>query len=145
MITTTGRLLVSALAVTLLLPIGAHAQGTVAAHGSRAYDEYDTPKRCGTSCHVSIYRQWEQAMMSQAYTHHWDEIEYFELAVKHGQVDPDFDPVQKGCQLLTDILHALVSDYSGDGLQIAVIASGAFQRHFGGAARCSSTAASVCW
>lgn len=40
------------------------------------------------------------------------------------------DPVQKGCQLLTDILYQLVADYSGEQLQIAVVANGAFQHHF---------------
>lgn len=40
------------------------------------------------------------------------------------------DPVQKGCQLVTDILHQLIEDYSDIGLQIAIIASGSFQPHF---------------
>lgn len=40
------------------------------------------------------------------------------------------DPVQKGCQLITEILYSLVSDYSDIGLQIAVVASGSFQDHF---------------
>lgn len=40
------------------------------------------------------------------------------------------DPIQKGCQLLTHILYETVSRYWGDGLQIAVIANGAYQRHF---------------
>ena len=40
------------------------------------------------------------------------------------------DPVQKGCQLVTDILYQIVSDYAGDGLQVAVIANGSFQPHF---------------
>lgn len=40
------------------------------------------------------------------------------------------DPVQKGCQLVTDILHQIIRDYSDDGLQLAIIASGTFQPHF---------------
>jgi glycogen synthase len=40
------------------------------------------------------------------------------------------DPVQKGCQLLADILFAVVSRYSGRNLQIAFVANGPFQRHF---------------
>jgi starch synthase len=52
------------------------------------------------------------------------------------QGDPDvplffwpsrLDPVQKGCQLLTEILHTLVSSHP---MQIAVVASGSFQKHF---------------
>ena len=37
------------------------------------------------------------------------------------------DPVQKGCQLLTEILHTLVSNHH---MQIAIVASGSFQKHF---------------
>ena len=37
------------------------------------------------------------------------------------------DPVQKGCQLLTEILGDIVARHS---LQIAIIASGSFQKHF---------------
>ncbi len=40
------------------------------------------------------------------------------------------DPVQKGPQLLTDILYDLVSDYWDEGLQLAVIASGEYQQPF---------------
>ncbi len=36
-------------------------------------------------------------MMSQAYTHHWDEIEYFNLAVPHAEVKPELKGI-----LLTD-------------------------------------------
>lgn len=55
------------------------------------------------------------------------------------KVDPDapllfwpsrLDPVQKGCQLLTEILYRLVADYAFCGLQVAVVASGAYQPHF---------------
>ena len=40
------------------------------------------------------------------------------------------DPVQKGCQLLTEILYQLVADYADQRLQIAVVANGAYQEHF---------------
>ena len=40
------------------------------------------------------------------------------------------DPMQKGCQLLADILYQVVDDYSDIGLQIAIIANGSFQEHF---------------
>ncbi|MEI6809922.1 MAG: glycogen/starch synthase [bacterium] len=40
------------------------------------------------------------------------------------------DPVQKGCQLLTHILYETISRYWDDGIQIAVIANGAYQKHF---------------
>lgn len=40
------------------------------------------------------------------------------------------DPVQKGPQLVTDILLKTVSDYWDDGLQIAVVANGPHETHF---------------
>lgn len=40
------------------------------------------------------------------------------------------DPVQKGCQLVTDILQEIIEAYDHDLLQVAVIASGAHQRYF---------------
>jgi len=40
------------------------------------------------------------------------------------------DPMQKGCQLLADILYQMVSDHSDIGLQVAIIANGSFQPHF---------------
>ena len=40
------------------------------------------------------------------------------------------DPVQKGCQLLTDILYKLVSDYWGEKLQVAIVANGAYEKYF---------------
>ena len=58
-----------------------------AALGSRKYGEFEKPKFCGTSCHVDYYRQLEQEMHSMAYTHEWDEIEYFKLAVPQADKD----------------------------------------------------------
>lgn len=40
------------------------------------------------------------------------------------------DPMQKGCQLLADILYQTVADYDDIGLQVAIIANGSFQPHF---------------
>jgi len=40
------------------------------------------------------------------------------------------DPMQKGCQLLADCLYQVASDYWDQGLQVAIIANGSFQRHF---------------
>jgi hypothetical protein len=65
--------------------------------GAYPYAKFEKPGYCGTSCHTDFYRQWEQAMMSQAYTHHWDEIEYFDLAVAHGKNDPAFKDAHAGC------------------------------------------------
>ncbi len=64
--------------------------------GSYSYDDFENPGAC-RACHQDIFRQWEQAMMSQAYTHHWDEVEYFDLAVAHGDADKEFETAHEGC------------------------------------------------
>ncbi len=55
------------------------------------------------------------------------------------EIDPDapllfwpsrLDPIQKGCQLLTDILYEVISKYWERGLQLAVVANGSYQEHF---------------
>ena len=40
------------------------------------------------------------------------------------------DPVQKGCQLLAEILHQIVADYRDTGIQIVFIGDGSFFPHF---------------
>ncbi|WET07399.1 glycogen/starch synthase [Lentisphaerota bacterium ZTH] len=40
------------------------------------------------------------------------------------------DPVQKGCQLLTDILYHIVSKYWKRKLQVAIVANGSYQQPF---------------
>jgi hypothetical protein len=64
--------------------------------GAFKYKEFESAAKCRT-CHTAFYEQWNQAMMSKAYTHHWDEIEYFDLAVAHAAKVPELkDPVD-GC------------------------------------------------
>lgn len=55
------------------------------------------------------------------------------------ETDPDaplffwpsrLDPVQKGCQLLSDILYHLTNTFAGDHIQFAIIANGDYQQHF---------------
>ena len=84
-------LLLAGLAAQTLIKTGDEALGT------RKYSDFQTPQFCGTSCHGDIYQQWQQAMMSQAYTHHWDEIEYFKLAVPLGEKDKFFKGAADGC------------------------------------------------
>lgn len=64
--------------------------------GQYPYESFKSPKVCA-SCHVDIARQHEQAMMSQAYVHPWDEIEYFELAVRHAEKEAKVAGVKAGC------------------------------------------------
>jgi cytochrome c554/c'-like protein/NapC/NirT cytochrome c family protein len=74
------------------------------------YEDFQTPEYCGTSCHVEFYQQWQQAMMSQAYTHHWDEVEYFKLAVPHADKDEKVAAVKHEC----NGCHAPISFLVGD-------------------------------
>jgi hypothetical protein len=61
-----------------------------------SYKDFESSKKC-RSCHPGFYEQWSQAMMSQAYTHIWDEIEYFDLAVAHARAKPEIKDVVDGC------------------------------------------------
>ena len=101
---------VSLIFLLLVLPLVAWA-GPVgdAAHGTRTYDEYEKPQTC-RSCHDDLFEQWSQAMMSQAFTHHWDEIEYFELAVPHAEKDEIVADVRHTC----NGCHAPTSFLAGD-------------------------------
>ncbi len=45
------------------------------------------------------------------------------------------DNVQKGCQLLADILYGIISEYWDQGLQIVFVANGEYQEHFKNIAR----------
>ncbi len=78
--------------------------------GTLTYNDFKKPEYCGTSCHTDFYQQWKQSMMSQAYTHEWDEIEYFKLAVPHAERDPKVAEVKAGC----NGCHAPMSFVSGD-------------------------------
>ena len=77
--------------------------------GTQPYEKFERPAACAT-CHVDIARQHEQAMMSQAYTHHWDEIEYFELAIPHAEKVAKVAGVKAGC----NGCHAPLAFLAGD-------------------------------
>jgi nitrate/TMAO reductase-like tetraheme cytochrome c subunit len=64
--------------------------------GKYSYKDFESSKKC-RSCHPGLYEQWSQAMMSQAYTHLWDEIEYFDLAVAHVRAKPELKEAVDGC------------------------------------------------
>jgi len=100
---------IKTLCLFMLIPCLAFSQ-KASGLGSFKYPDFQTPQYCGTSCHNDFYQQWLQAMMSQSYTHHWDEIEYFELAVPHAEKDPKVAEVKAGC----NGCHAPVSYVSGD-------------------------------
>lgn len=99
------------LSLCILFSVSLNAQDPAGgdAFNTKTYDQYEKPEAC-KSCHVDIFYQWEQAMMSQAYTHHWDEIEYFDLAVAHSEKVPELKPVIDGC----NGCHAPLSFFAGD-------------------------------
>ncbi len=89
------------LTVLVLLAIPAANRATGEGGGSAPFGEFkegdfERPQTC-RQCHIDIYEQWSQAMMSQAYTHHWDEIEYFDLALEHVKRDPALAEAVAGC------------------------------------------------
>lgn len=97
----------------LLFPVTVFAQNTKGgddAKGIFKYENFQKPQECGSSCHVDFYAQWKQMMMSKCYTHEWDEIEYFKLAVPHAEKEPKVAGVKEGC----NGCHAPVSFMSGD-------------------------------
>ena len=98
----------------LWLPIVSAALVLLAAAGpspaqKKTYDLFETPRTCA-QCHKEIFTEWKSAMMSQAYTHHWDEIEYFKLAVPQAERDPKVAEVKAGC----NGCHAPAAFFIGD-------------------------------
>lgn len=103
-ISLSASLLIGALVATSFATTGGDAK-----QGTRNYDDYESPKVC-LQCHDLIYGQWDQAMMSKSFTHKWDEVEYFDLAVEHGKAVPKFSPVADGC----NGCHAPLAWMAGD-------------------------------
>ncbi len=95
--------------VALFLPSRAD-EGAGGTFGTHSFDDYERPKTCRT-CHVDIYEQWSQSAMAVAFTHHWDEIEYFDLAVKHAERNPELKDAVAGC----NGCHAPIAWVSGMG------------------------------
>lgn len=97
----------------LFFPILLFSQNTKSgddAKGIFKYENFQKPDECGSSCHTDFYAQWKQMMMSKCYTHEWDEIEYFKLAVPHAEKESKVAGVKAGC----NGCHAPVSFMAGD-------------------------------
>lgn len=94
--------------LSLAGPVSAQKSGD-GALGTRKYSDYEAPRTCG-ACHTDFYQQWVQMMMSQAYVHHWDEIEYFKLAVPHAEKDTFVAGVRAG----SNGCHTPVAFLAGD-------------------------------
>ncbi len=83
-------------ALAVFLVIGVCAQAGAAEMGKFKYSDFKKPTMCA-GCHKEIYQEWRQSMMSQSYTHTWDEVEYFKLALPHSQKEPKVAGVKAGC------------------------------------------------
>ncbi|NIO00808.1 MAG: hypothetical protein GTO42_01500 [Candidatus Latescibacteria bacterium] len=94
------------LASRLLLPLSGINGSTL---GLYPYDRFDEPDICA-ECHIDISSQYSQSLMSQCFTHMWDEIEYFELALPHSQKEPKVAEVEAGC----NGCHAPLAYLAGD-------------------------------
>jgi hypothetical protein len=80
-----------------------------AALGAHPYSSFDTDEDCA-ECHGHLYQQHKQAMMSQSFTHAWDEIEYFELALPHSLIEEKVAGIRAGC----NGCHAPLAFLAGD-------------------------------
>jgi len=84
----------------MLVPVAIFLTGLTMGTSQRqeeySYDDFQRPEYCN-QCHGLFYQQWDQAMMSDAYNHEWDEIEYFQLAVPHSENDENLKGVHEGC------------------------------------------------
>jgi len=100
----------SIISIIILLTGSAIIGSLESKKGKYSYSDFKQAKYCGTSCHKAFKQQWDQSMMSMAYTHHWDEIEYFKLAVPHSENDPNMKGVHEGC----NGCHAPLAYMAGD-------------------------------
>lgn len=80
-----------------------------AALGTQPYENFEPDEVCA-ECHIDIARQHEQNLMSQSFTHHWDEIEYYELALPHAERVAKVAGVKAGC----NGCHAPLAFLAGD-------------------------------
>jgi hypothetical protein len=84
----------------VVLTAGLLAGAALAAEGSlegaHPYDSFEEPGDCA-DCHEGITRQYLSSMMAKSFTHHWDEIEYYELALPHALKEEKVAGVKAGC------------------------------------------------
>lgn len=73
------------------------------------YEDFEKAGKC-EMCHKEITREWRQSMMAQSFTHEWDEIEYFKLALPHALSLEKVAGVKSGCIAC----HAPLAYLTGD-------------------------------
>jgi hypothetical protein len=64
--------------------------------GQFSYEDFSDPKQCSV-CHKEIHQEWQQSLMSQSFTHPWDDVEYFKLALPHALKLEKVAGVKSGC------------------------------------------------
>jgi hypothetical protein len=92
-----------------LMAAGEAPRAGDAALGSQPYEKFEPDEVCA-DCHLDITRQHHQALMHQSFTHPWDEIEYFELALPHALKEPKVAGIKAGC----NGCHAPLAFLAGD-------------------------------
>lgn len=105
-----SRLTVLAVIAVAALAVAADApKAGDAALGTQPYDRFEADAVCA-ECHVDIARQHQQSLMSQCFVHHWDEIEYFELALPHARQVEKVAGIEAGCNGCHSPLAFLAGD-----------------------------------
>jgi len=113
-------ILVASIAISLLAVVAAVSEPAPASEagppkvgdaalGSLSYDDFSPDDEC-VLCHAGIARQFYQSMMSECFTHEWDEIECFELALPHALKEEKVAGVKAGC----NGCHSPVAFLAGD-------------------------------
>ncbi len=73
------------------------------------YKDFKKPNYCGR-CHREIFQEWKGSMMSKSFTHAWDDVEYFKLALPHAGKLKKVEGVRAGCIAC----HSPIAFLSGD-------------------------------
>ena len=95
--------------LSLLMFVAYPLLSYAAKEGSFSYHDFKKPTRCA-ACHKTIYREWKQSMMSQSFTHDWDDVEYYKLALPHAKKLAKVAGVKAGCIAC----HAPLAFLAGD-------------------------------
>ena len=77
--------------------------------GSFSYKDFKKPENCGR-CHRQIYQEWKRGLMAKSFTHAWDDVEYFKLALPHAEKFSKVAGVKSGCIAC----HSPLAFLSGD-------------------------------
>ncbi len=82
---------------------------SAAEEGAFSYEDFVRPGKC-KMCHTELTIEWEQSMMAKSFTHKWDEVEYYKLALPHALALEKVAGVKAGCIGC----HAPLAFLSGD-------------------------------